>query len=92
LIEQALEELGPDQGAWFLSNLTRSNYPKAVDEYLRKRLESDDPRWVSSASYIMSTRGPSEDSGGLCGSGHYLLLVKKNREWVVQQTFRAWVS
>ena len=25
LIEQALEELGADQGSWFLSNLTRSN-------------------------------------------------------------------
>jgi hypothetical protein len=30
--------------------------------------------------------------GGLCGSGHYLLLVKKNREWEVQKHFRAWVS
>jgi hypothetical protein len=30
--------------------------------------------------------------GGLCGSGHYLLLVKKNREWVVQQHFMSWVS
>lgn len=61
LIEQALEELGPDRGSWFLSNLTRSNYPKAVDEYLRKQLESEDPQWVNSASYIMSQRGPAED-------------------------------
>jgi hypothetical protein len=61
LIEQALEELGPDRGSWFLSNLTRSSYPKAVGEYLRKRLESDDPQWVSMASYIMSQRGPAED-------------------------------
>lgn len=30
--------------------------------------------------------------GGLCGSGHYLALVKKNGEWVVQQNFRSWVS
>jgi hypothetical protein len=30
--------------------------------------------------------------GGLCGSGHYLLLVKKNREWVVQKHFRPWIS
>jgi hypothetical protein len=30
--------------------------------------------------------------GGLCGSGHYLLLVKKNKEWVVQKHFMAWVS
>jgi len=30
--------------------------------------------------------------GGLCGSGHYLLLVKKNKEWVVQKQFVAWES
>src|SRR5262245_1193720 len=28
--------------------------------------------------------------GGLCGSGHYLLLVKKNGVWGVQEKFRAW--
>src|SRR5262245_4101544 len=61
LIEQTLEELGPDRGSWFLSNLTRSNYPRAIGDLLRKRLESDDPQWVSSASYIMSQHGPSED-------------------------------
>ena len=61
LIEQALEELGPDRSSWFLTNMTRSNYPKSVDEYLRKRLESDDPQWISSASYIMSQRGQTED-------------------------------
>jgi len=30
--------------------------------------------------------------GGLCGSGHYLALVKKNGEWVVQKGFRKWIS
>jgi hypothetical protein len=30
--------------------------------------------------------------GGLCGSGHYLSLVKKDEEWVVQKKFRAWIS
>src|SRR5215510_6787185 len=30
--------------------------------------------------------------GGLCGSGHYLLLVKKNKEWVVQKQFVSWES
>src|SRR5262245_213672 len=61
LIEQTLEELGPDQGSWFLSNLTRSNYPSAIGDLMRKRLESDDPSWVSAAAYIMSLHGPSED-------------------------------
>jgi len=30
--------------------------------------------------------------GGLCGSGHYLLLVKDNGIWVVQRKFMAWIS
>ncbi|MBO0860756.1 MAG: hypothetical protein J2P21_20185 [Chloracidobacterium sp.] len=30
--------------------------------------------------------------GGLCGSGHYLLLAKNNGGWVVQESFRAWIS
>jgi hypothetical protein len=30
--------------------------------------------------------------GGSCGSGNYLLLVKKNGEWIVQQKFMVWVS
>jgi intein-encoded DNA endonuclease-like protein len=30
--------------------------------------------------------------GGLCGSGHYLLLVKKSGVWGVQEKFRAWIS
>ncbi len=61
VIEQTLEELGPDQSSWFLHNLIRSNYPKALGDLMRKRLESDDPQWVSTASYIMSQHGPAED-------------------------------
>jgi hypothetical protein len=30
--------------------------------------------------------------GGLCGSGNYLLLVKKDKGWVVRKKFTAWVS
>jgi hypothetical protein len=30
--------------------------------------------------------------GGLCGSGHYLMLVKNNQGWVVQKRFMAWIS
>jgi hypothetical protein len=30
--------------------------------------------------------------GGLCGSGHYRALVKKNGEWVVQKKFSPWIS
>ena len=28
----------------------------------------------------------------LCGTGHYLLLVKNDRGWVVQHKFMAWIS
>jgi hypothetical protein len=30
--------------------------------------------------------------GGLCGSGHYLLLEKNDQGWVIQKHFRAWVA
>jgi hypothetical protein len=30
--------------------------------------------------------------GGLCGTGHHLLLVKKNKEWIVKKAVMAWVS
>src|SRR5262245_56515377 len=29
---------------------------------------------------------------GTCGSGHYLLLVRNNQGWVVQQKVMAWIS
>lgn len=60
LIEQALAGLQPGQDSSFLLDLTRSNYPEAVDTLLRKRLESDEPEVVSSAAYVMSQRGPAE--------------------------------
>jgi hypothetical protein len=34
----------------------------------------------------------SHGCGGLCGSGHYMLLVKNGQRWVVQKKFMAWVS
>jgi hypothetical protein len=30
--------------------------------------------------------------GPLCGGGHYMLLVKKKRRWVVKEKFTSWVS
>jgi hypothetical protein len=30
--------------------------------------------------------------GGLCGSGHYMLLVKNGLRWTVQKKFMAWIS
>src|SRR5215471_5908599 len=61
LIEQALAELGPGQDLTFLTDLTRSNYPQAVGDLLRKRLEGEDPQAVSTAAYVMSQHGPAED-------------------------------
>jgi|SRR5215813_6375736 len=34
----------------------------------------------------------SHSCGGLCGTGHYMLLVKKEQRWVVQKKFMAWIS
>jgi len=61
LIEQALAELGPGQDLSFLTDLTRSNYPQAVDDLLRKRLEGEEPQAVGTAAYVMSQHGPAED-------------------------------
>src|SRR5215470_8217710 len=30
--------------------------------------------------------------GGLCGTGHYMLLVKNEQQWVVQKKFMTWIS
>ena len=62
LIEQALAELGQGQDLFFLTDLTRSNYPPAVGDLLRKRLEGEDPQAVSTSAYAMSQHGPAEDS------------------------------
>ncbi len=61
LIEEALAELGPGQDSSFLTDLTRSNYPQAVGDLLRKRLEGEDPQAVGTAAYVMSQHGPAED-------------------------------
>lgn len=61
LIERALAELGPGQDLSFLTDLTRSNYPQAVGDLLRRRLEGADPQAVSAAAYVMSQHGPAED-------------------------------
>jgi hypothetical protein len=29
---------------------------------------------------------------GLCGSGHYMLLVKNGQRWIVRKKFMAWIS
>ena len=34
----------------------------------------------------------SHSCGGLCGTGHYMLLVKNGQRWKVQKKFMAWVS
>lgn len=61
LIEWALAELGPERDSSFLVELARSNYPKAVRDLLRKRLEGEDPQEVSAAAYVISRHGPAEE-------------------------------
>jgi hypothetical protein len=61
LIELALAKLEPGQDLSFLVDLTRSNYPQAVGDLLRRRLEGEEPQAVSTAAYVMSQHGPIED-------------------------------
>jgi hypothetical protein len=61
MIELALAKLEPGQDLSFLVDLTRSNYPQAVGDLLRRRLEGEEPQAVSTAAYVMSQHGPIED-------------------------------
>lgn len=66
------------------------------DEFYRQFPDSNGLVGLSRAG--INSRGDqafvymAHQCGGLCGSGHYLLLVKKNKEWIVQKKFMAWVS
>lgn len=60
LLEKALEQSLSQQ--WrVLSDFTRLYFSEAVDELLRKRLESDDQEIASTAAYLISRHGPAED-------------------------------
>jgi hypothetical protein len=61
LVEQALAQTGTGQDSTLLLELTRSSYPVAVRELLRRRLEGDDPGAVGSAAYVMSQHGVEGD-------------------------------
>jgi hypothetical protein len=61
LIEQVLAGIEPGQDFNFLPNLTRLYYSDGIDGVLRKRLESDDPRAVSTTAWLMSKYGPAGD-------------------------------
>ena len=60
-IEQELSEIEPGQDFNFLPELTRLYFSDAIDSVLRKRLESDEPRAVSNAAYLISLYGPAGD-------------------------------
>ena len=61
LIEQTLDGLAPGEDFSLLPDLTRLYYPDGLDILLRKRLESDEPRAVSTAAYLLSLHGPASD-------------------------------
>ena len=61
LIEQVLTGIEPGEDFNFLPNLTRLYYSDGIDGVLRKRLESDDPRAVSTTAWLMSKYGPAGD-------------------------------
>jgi hypothetical protein len=61
LIEQALSEVEPGQDFNLLPDLARLYYSEGIDDLLRKRLEGDEPRAVSTAAWLMSKYGPPSD-------------------------------
>ncbi|MDX6496868.1 MAG: hypothetical protein QOG23_128 [Blastocatellia bacterium] len=61
LIDQVLTGIEPGQDFNFLPDLARLYYSDGIDGVLRKRLESDEPRAVSTAAYLMSKYGPAGD-------------------------------
>src|SRR5258708_28205802 len=61
LIEQVLAGIEPGQDFNFLPDLTRLYFSDGVDGVLRKRLESDEPRAVSTSAWLMSKYGPAGD-------------------------------
>ena len=61
LIEQVLAGIEPGQDFNFLPDLTRLYFSEGVDGVLRKRLESDEPRAVSTSAWLMSKYGPAGD-------------------------------
>jgi hypothetical protein len=61
LIEQVLDGIEPGQDFNFLPDLTRLYYSDGIDAVLRKRLESNEPRAVSTSAWLMSKYGPAGD-------------------------------
>jgi hypothetical protein len=61
LIEQVLAGIEPGQDFSFLPDLARLYYSDGIDGVLRKRLESDEPRAVSTSAWLMSKYGPAGD-------------------------------
>src|SRR5215468_11107947 len=66
------------------------------DEFYRQFPNSNGFIGLSRAGYNSSGNQAlvymEHSCGGLCGKGHYLLLVKNDQGWVVQKKFMAWIS
>lgn len=61
LIEETLAGIEPGQDFNFLPDLARLYYSDGIDGVLRKRLESDEPRAVSTSAWLISKYGPPSD-------------------------------
>lgn len=61
LLEQALADTNGGDPFSLLTDMTRMNYAPALDEFLRKRLASDDLQTSSTAAYLMSKYGGAEN-------------------------------
>jgi hypothetical protein len=76
LLQQELNKLAPAQQFHILPDFTRLYFSDAVDTMLRKRLESDDQETASTAAYLISQHGSSDDEKLL-----ELRLQRWNKEW-----------
>ena len=80
LIEQALAKTNPGHEFGFFLDLTKMNYPPALDDFMRERLASEDLEKAGTAAYLMSKYGSE--------TGREAIQTRLNR-WVKQWSGRA---
>jgi hypothetical protein len=73
LIEDRLAKWGEKSGSHIFYNLTRINFPEGLEKILRKRLESEEPEAVSTASYYLSKYPNAENRR---------LIEKRHEKWL----------
>lgn len=80
LIEDRLAKSGEKSGSHVFYNLTRINFPEALETILRKRLESEVPEVAGTASYYLS-KYPNPENRKLIEKRHEKWL----KEWAARK-------